>query len=221
MTQMPLETANELFAAANLMAIVGGILVVVGAAGIFFFGSIRENYTDRHLQELRTETAIAQEGAAKSNERSQELQLELEKERTERIKIEQRLAPRRIPQSLRDDLKRTAAPDSDTRIHLSVVANNAEGSDLINELGAALMDAGWPADRLGGSTDFAATYPDGLSILVNPAEANGDNIRGPVAPIISALHLAGLTSSTPLLLDETVPAGTIKIAAGFKPGRNG
>lgn len=226
MTNMSIETANALFAAANLAAIIGGVLVVIGTAGIFFVGGIREQYADRQRAELAAHTAnaqkdaaTAQERAAKSNEVSERLRLELERERTERLKLEERLAPRRVSEPLRQQLKQVR-PDQETKLRFEAAIDNPEGDRLINEIASALLDAGWPRDRLDGCRVVGSSFPDGVSVFVNPAEGTGGAVPPTAVTLVGLLHFAGLASKTPLIADDSVPAGTIKIAAGFKPGRD-
>ena len=224
LTSMSLETANALFSFANLAAIIGGIFVVLGTAGIFFFGSIREHHGDLQQAELRTRTEEARRDAATANERAAEfnrdaeqLKLELERERMERLELERRMAPRRVSQTVRDRIRELVAPDQDTLIFFKVAMNNAEGDRLINEIGNACLDAGWPRERIGGSTVAGAAFPDGVTVCVNPLEATGSALREPARGLAQVLSESGLASAEPIRQDLETPIGTVTVIAGLKP----
>jgi|GEM_PF-5619103 len=224
LTSMSLETANALFSYANLAAILGGIFVVLGTAGIFFFGSIREHHGDleqaalrARTEEARRDAATANERAAESNRDAEQLKLELERERMERLELERRMAPRRVSQAMRDRIRELVPPDKDTRLFLKVAMNNAEGDRLINEIGSACLEAGWPRERIGGSTVAGAAFPEGVTVCVNPEEATGSHLKASAVGLAQVLMEAGLASADPLLQDSDTPVGTVSVVAGLKP----
>ena len=103
--------------------------------------------------------------------------------------------------------------------YLKVAINNAEGDRLINELGAACLDAGWPRDRIGGATCAGVSFPEGLTISVNPQEASSQTLRPTAVALAAVIAKAGLASATPVTVDPEVPVGTVVIAVGLKPDR--
>lgn len=90
---------------------------------------------------------------------------------------------------------------------------------LLNEIGDALLEAGWKREDISGATEHGVSYPDGVTVLFSTLDRS--------APPSLAIALAnvlgeiGLSSSQPLALDESLVTGEVKIAMGFKPGRNG
>jgi hypothetical protein len=223
-THMPLGAADLLFALSNIGAIAGGVLVVVGTAGIFFFGSVREHYASVTQAELESRTAEARRDAASAIERAAQLnkdseavRLELERERKERLELERRMAPRRISTEMRDQIRQLVPPDNDTKLHVKVAMNNAEGDRLINELGAACLDAGWPRNRIDGTTCAGVSFPEGLTVAVNPQESQGNSAWKTAIGLVTVITNAGLASAPPLRVDPEVPVGTVVIAAGLKP----
>jgi len=221
---MPVHTADWLFALSNVAAIVGGILVVLGAAGIFFFGGIREHHSNEKMATLNAKTAEAQRNAAEAHERaaqtnrdSDAIRLELERERAERLKLEQKMAPRRVSAELRRDIQTLARPDEKTKLYFQVAINNAEGDRFINEFGAACVEAGWPRDRLGGATVAGADFPPGVTVCVNPEQSAGLKLPAPAGGLVAALVRAGLAGAQPLAADASVPMDTVQINAGLKP----
>lgn len=213
------DEADALFGAANVAAIIGGVLVVIGTAGIFWIGSIREHYADRRLQANELATATANREAAASKERNTALQIELEKERTERLKLEERLAPRRLRDAGREKFRNAIRPFARTKIKLGVPLNNAEGDALLNEIGQALLEAGWRGEDISGATELGVAYPDGVTVLISDKDRS--------SPPIFATTLAktfgelGLAAAPPMALNENLAEGEVKIAMGFKPGRHG
>lgn len=223
-TSMTSATADTLFASFNVMAIVGGVLAAIGTSGIFLTGGVREHYADLKQDELKKQTAEAQRDAAQANERTAELnkssealKVELEKERKERLQLEQRMAPRRVSEEVKKKLSLHLKPDADTRLFFKVALNNAEGDRLVNEIAAACLAAGWPADRLSGSTVVGASYPPGVTVCLNPDEAGGDKLREPAKVLGVILAEAGLSAQYALSVDPDTPVGTVGIAAGQKP----
>jgi hypothetical protein len=120
--QISLEDANVWFAASNVAAIVGAVLVLLGTIGVFRFGAIRDRYADDRIAKNEAEAATAKaiaataeqgaadanERAAKANERAEEAQkangelqkqiadanARAEQDRRARKEIEERMAPR-------------------------------------------------------------------------------------------------------------------------------
>jgi hypothetical protein len=91
---IPLATANAIFGFSNLALIVGGVLVLTGTIGVFWSGNIRDRFADERARQTEAKTAAAVAEGAKANERNTALKLELERERVERLRLEQRIAPR-------------------------------------------------------------------------------------------------------------------------------
>jgi glycine/D-amino acid oxidase-like deaminating enzyme len=111
MSSISLNVANSFFNIANVVAIVGAAFVLLGAAGIWWFGGIRERYADERRIENEAKTAIAVAESAKAqretavlHESNTRLQLDLEKERVERLRLEVKVNPRRLTSSQKDEL---------------------------------------------------------------------------------------------------------------------
>jgi len=104
MLDISLPTANALFGLSNLALIIGGTLVLTGSVGVFWSGSIRDRFADERARGNETKTAVAVADSARANESNTRLQLELEKERVERLRLEQRVAPRKLSDEQRTKL---------------------------------------------------------------------------------------------------------------------
>jgi hypothetical protein len=104
MPPISLAHANLLNSASNVATIIGGLMTFAGAIGIFWSGGIRDEYADRRASELENATAVARADAAKANESNTRLQIELERERSERMRLEQQVAPRALTEAQRSEI---------------------------------------------------------------------------------------------------------------------
>ena len=103
MFDFSLKSANLLFGLSNVSLIIGGMLVLLGSAGVFWFGGIREKYADIRISGNEAQTASAVAASARANaetakltESNTRLKLQLEKERAERLRLEEKVAPRKM-----------------------------------------------------------------------------------------------------------------------------
>jgi hypothetical protein len=124
--------ADTLFKWSNAFIIIGAVFALVGAFGAIWTGGIRERYGDERISRNEADTALARktaatanegaatananaatanENAAKANERTEllrqsnlEVQRELERERMERLRLEESVAPRRLSDEQRSSL---------------------------------------------------------------------------------------------------------------------
>jgi hypothetical protein len=111
-------SADSVFGYSNVALIVGAALVFLGTIGVIWSSGIRERYANERISKNEAETAIAkanaakaEENAAAANERTEVLreenlatQRELERERLERVRLEAKIAPRRLSQEQRSTL---------------------------------------------------------------------------------------------------------------------
>jgi hypothetical protein len=116
MFHLSLQAANELYGVSHALLIIGALLVFAGTVGVFWTGDLRDRYAAERISNNEAETAIATAEAAKASERAAELtrqaaslQVDLERERIERLKIEERIAPRRLTERQRDLLQKALA----------------------------------------------------------------------------------------------------------------
>jgi hypothetical protein len=91
------------FTLSSVLALLGAAFVLLGSAGAFYFGRIRDHYTDERISENVRKTAEAEAAgnraiaeAAKLRESNTLLQLDLEKERVQRLLLEKKVEPRRL-----------------------------------------------------------------------------------------------------------------------------
>src|SRR5262245_58389039 len=110
MLDITLHTANVVFTVANIILVLGTVLVLAGTVGAIWSGSVKERFADERITTNEAQTAAAHADAerakadsAKANESTEilrranlALQGEVERERTARLKLEKRIAPRNL-----------------------------------------------------------------------------------------------------------------------------
>lgn len=171
--------ADLIFKVSNIGLIVGALFVFLGTIGTIWSGAIRERYSDERTARNEAETATAKataasaneraasaneraatanENAAVANERTEELkksnlqlQTELEKERTERLRLEASIAPRQISEQQRGVLIAAlrAAPQP-ISVQVTLIGDEESanyGKSLVDALGAAGVQG--QANRIG------------------------------------------------------------------------
>ena len=89
-------TAATGFTISNIVAVLGAALVLFGSWGAFYYGRIRDRYTDERISDNVRKTAEAVAEAAKLTESNTRLQLDLENERVQRLSLEKKIEPRRL-----------------------------------------------------------------------------------------------------------------------------
>ncbi|WP_330084238.1 hypothetical protein [Methylocystis iwaonis] len=109
MFDISLPTANLLFGLSNFSLILGAALVLMGTLGSVWFGGIRERYADQRTSENETKTATALAESARATaeaekfkESNTRLGVELEKERIERLRLEEKVHPRHLSDAQRN-----------------------------------------------------------------------------------------------------------------------
>lgn len=190
---LSLPVANTLFNVSNVGAIVGALLVFVSAAGLFWTGGIRERYADERTErnEAETETAkataataneraaTANQNAALANERTEELrqsnlqlQTELEKERTERLRLEASITPRILSERQRALLIAAlqAAPQPIT-VEVSLV-----GDEEARNYGHSIVDALGSAGVKGSTNTIGITVPPLYGVLLTLQKGNAKSL---------------------------------------------
>jgi hypothetical protein len=239
------EAANVWFGIFNIAVIVGALLGGAGAIGIFWTGAMRDHYSDLRISHNEAQAALAKEnaakadeGAAKASERAAELtkqatalQVDLERERTARLKMEERLAAthaeataaskraaavdlRTADRHLTPDQRRILVdaikPFAGTKIAVSVPAGDKESLPFAAEFVAAFRDAGWdPGAASGISQALYSGEPSfGIQVTVNEHDArNGQFPRG-FEVLAHTLVSLGLASQA--YLSSQIPSGSIE-----------
>jgi hypothetical protein len=222
MLDLSLPTANALFGLSNIALILGGVLVLIGTVGVFWTTGIRDRYADERISNNEARAALANEGAAKANERASALAKEAEHERLERLKLEAEIAPRRLTREQHEAIATALSRFAGRSITVTSYSQDAESAVLTKQVIEALQTAGLKvADgtaslmQMGGfsmgihvagpNRDLVTTLRESLSQTAHLAVA-------PESPTQLVPHPAGIVSGPPN------PAATdASILVGIKP----
>ena len=167
------ETASLVYDIANWGLILGLIIGVVATVFIVWMGNVKEGYLRRDLASAGTESANAHERAAKAEQAAAEANRIAEGERLARVKIEEKLAPRRFSN---DQLRTIASnmskwaklPGTDIRQSAAVfsISSSFESASLADQIAVALKTAGWDINRF--PVTFGKSYSvSGIGILTS------------------------------------------------------
>lgn len=173
-----LKSANWWFDASWYGILVAGAMTTIGAFLTFAFlftqywsSGVRERHTEWRTSALELQTANANASAAQASERAatlevkaNEIALELERERFERIKLTAKVAPRSIPQAEQEKL--TAALKGFDRQVGTIKASPPlpESEWFARVLAAPLIAAGWDIKPIQGDNSNNIIAPTGVII---------------------------------------------------------
>lgn len=170
---MSVETWKWLFDCATVILIA---LTVVTGAGALLTGRTINKRQEAELREFRLDIAKANERAAEANKVA-------EQERLERVKIEERIAPRRLTQDQKAGLIQALKPFGKQTLNVLVFAVDFESMQLANDIVATMGPHGarWTVNP-------AAEMPTGRAV-------NGVLIEVPSNADSKTRSLAGANSS--------------------------
>ncbi len=165
------EAANTLSGWANVTLIAGAAFVLIGTVGAFWTSGIRERYAAerRSGNEAKTAQALADAAkahavsesakaeSARANERtaefdvkSQQAQIELERERIARLKLEEKLRPRNITQEGRQTLLTLLRTGPKGRVLVVPKVFDEEAEAYAAAISGVLRDAGYTIEAWKG-----------------------------------------------------------------------
>jgi len=192
------EAADRAFGAANLLLILGAVLVLVGTIGVVWAGGIRERYADERISKNETDTAHANERAAEANDRAAQADLA-------RAKLEDRMKPRSLA---RPDLLQSAV--STFTNETLFIWCDTDQQPFAFQIWGAVRSAHWTRGGIGHSE--GQRLPPGLTLYVSPdapqhttdaAQALADGLRAAGATDLDG-PLRGSPSSQPAANSEIV-----------------
>jgi hypothetical protein len=142
----------------------------------------------------------------------------VEKERTKRLKLEAKIAPRRLSESDKKVLIAALKPFAGQKCIITSMLGNVESKVYAEDWIKVLQSAGW--DHSGDNGIIEAVYSNpifGIQITVHQSEPGiGMATKGIMALIKTARSL-GLTEGPEFYQLPEVPAGTVDIKIGAKP----
>lgn len=169
-----------------------------------------EAVADAHAQVARAQfdTAHAQEHRARLHKQNLALQLQVERERVARLRLEERLAPRHILPVQHNKIRAELAGFKGQTVSMIIHPGDPELSAFAGELKTALEDAGMLV-TLNPALVFGKPQP-GISLDV------GSNRRQFATSLAKALLDAGVCSG-PISATESDNAEQLEITVGPKP----
>ena len=148
MFDISLDLANAIYNTANVVLVLGVILIAGGTITAFWTGGIRDRFADERMSQNKVESlravadaASANEEAARANERAALLENEAEQARLETERLRQQMAWRRLSE---DQIKKIASGLAGAAISLRMeqIANDPESILFASDIRHALLAAG-------------------------------------------------------------------------------
>ena len=206
-----LQAANEILGISNIALILGAALVLAGTVGAIRAGAVRDRYADERISSNETRTALANENAAKANERAADLtkqsavlQVDLERERTERLRLDAEIAPRRLTRAQHDAIATALSEFAGRTVIVTSHSHDAESAILAKQVVEALRGA-----RLHAI--------DGTSTLMQMGRfAIGIQVAGPNTALATAIKQ--LLSQTQLEVAQESPPQLVPDPVGIVDG---
>ncbi|MDT8836521.1 hypothetical protein ParKJ_03765 [Paraburkholderia fungorum] len=131
------EMADSVFGLSNIVLTIGAALVLLGTAGAFWSGGIRDRYSDERITSNEAKTAQAVAQAAQANQRAEE-------EKLARVKIEERLAPRSLTGAQETNLQNQLSKFAGTSLDILIYGGGSEDAlPFAGMIATTLNAAGW------------------------------------------------------------------------------
>lgn len=209
------SVADALFGWSNVILTIGAFFVLVGTAGVFWTGGIRDRYADERVSRNEAETATAKsnaatanENAANANERTEairqsnlKLQSALEKERLERLRLEESIAPRRISDHQRSSFISALRASPQTLTIEVTVIGDQEATLYAEAIVAALNAAG--VHRSMSWIGTVSPPPYGISLTLRNGSRKSLAIKsafdGAQIPVVSSFADIGVFDAKVLI----------------------
>jgi hypothetical protein len=181
------QLADSIYAWSNVLLVLGATLALVGTAGVFWSGGVREKFADERISANEAETAKAKAETA---------QAKLEQERLKALMAWRRVSPTQA-QQLSSVLK-----GAQLELWLAWVGDDPEATVFRGDLEAALTAAGV-------KTKYFSGYARAVGVSVKggtPEERQ---------TLLQAFHAAGLPLVASD--QEGMMKGQLEITVGTKP----
>jgi len=176
-----LKAAMWLYDFANIVLIIGLVISVVSTVLVVWMGNVKEEYLNRALADSRERTATLEKHSAElkgavseADARAAEANVKAEKERLERIRLEEDLAWRRLTNKGRQIIASSLAKFSGQIVSLWYGAGDKEAETFAWELASSLDSAKWivfsPASSITMASSgklFGSVSPQETGITVN------------------------------------------------------
>lgn len=132
MLNLSLEAANAVYTCASIVAITAALISACAGVITYMASSIQDRYADQAIANANSVSAQANNAAAQANAKTEiltkqnlELQIQVEKEKKERLILQKNLGKRHLSEAQVQNIKSTLSKASFTP-HLSIEANRAD-----------------------------------------------------------------------------------------------
>lgn len=181
------QVADAIYSWSNVLLVFGATLALIGTAGVFWSGGVREKFADERISANEAETAKAKAETAKAL---------LEQERLKSLMAWRRVSPAQS-QQLSSVLK-----GKQLELWLAWVGDDPEATVLRGDLDAALADAGV-------KTKYFSGYARAVGMTVKGGTAKERRL------LLQAFHVAGLPLLESD--QKGMMKGQLEITIGTKP----
>lgn len=164
-----LETANEFYAWGWRASMIGALITFFGIAFLFWGTRVRDHDFEHNMAQLHDRASASDERSKILESNNLDLQRDLERERSERIKMEQRFGARHFSTEQRNAIL-AAFKGKQMTVHVRCIA---EGEAMLaaNNFAVVLREAGLVVPPV---LDVGLTIPPSLGIEVyDPSGENG------------------------------------------------
>jgi hypothetical protein len=162
----------------------------------------------KDIAAAQVEVAKASERAANAERETARLNKIAEEERLARVKIEDRLRPRRLSQQQREAIRGAVSAFRGTEVHLTTVVSDSDGSQYAKDFEDVLSQARWHITSSAAGV-FVAPLPVGVVIQV------GDAHNPAAVALQQVLRAQGIDAGGSLVAG--MEPGTVGLLVGIKP----
>jgi hypothetical protein len=138
--------------------------------------NLKEGLADQKIAEANERAGRAEQSAGEANERAAKANLLAEQERLARVKIEERLAWRRISPRQHDVFVEELKPFAGSLAVVSAFSNaDIESKTFASDISQVLKDAGWKAPL--DLTNTTSNLPVGIVCRLDTSKAAGSALK--------------------------------------------
>ncbi len=198
-----LPTANRFYTWGWYASLAGAAITLIGVLMLMWGTRVRDRDFEGNIAHLHESAAASEERAKELEKGNLTLQREVERERTERLKLEEKLSPRQLSEEQRADFVRKMHSFSGSSLDIVVYpTGTSDIGPLQHALTLALREAGWTVRRFNMlNTEFVL----GVGVATRRNADIATKLRA--NSLIAALNDAGiLAARAPDLTDESYPA---------------
>jgi hypothetical protein len=213
-----LERANQFYTYGWRLSAIGAATTVLGVGLLWWGTRVRDHDFESHIARLGSTTADTLERAGKlevaaENLRQNNLQLQrdLERERVERLRLEERVKPRGIPLDKRDDLIALLKTSLKGTVFVVPKMFDEEAGEFAKQIISVLKDAGFDVPEWTGKGALGWGVP-GAFLLMKNLESPPPHTVGVQQAFIKCCGMTFLAYK-----NDDVPDGAIIIGISSKP----